>query len=281
MRRTTEDPKGIQWTLMEKLEDLDFADDIGLLAHRHQHMQEKTDRLSVIAKSTGLEINVNKTKNMRLQTRTETPITLNGRDIEEVDHFTYLGSVVNKKGGTDEDVKARISKARHAFVSLKPVWRNVNIRLNTKLRIFNSNVKSVLLYGSETWRETKTLSKRLLVFIQSCLRQILHIRWSDHVTNETVLQRTAQEPITTTIKRRKWRWVGHALRKDQNSISRRALDWNPQGHRKRGRPSATWKRSLEADLKDSRMTWVQAKREAQDRPRWRLVVEALCSTGNG
>ena len=135
------------------------------------------------------------------------PIILNGQPIEEVDSFTYLGSIVSKSGGTDEDVRARIAKARHAFVILKPVWRNVNLHLSTKLRLFNTNVKSVLLYGAETWRNTKSIDHKLQVFINTCLRQILRIRWPERISNQELWQRTRQEPITITIKNRKWRWI--------------------------------------------------------------------------
>ena len=46
MRKTTEDTsRGIRWTLFSTLEDLDFADDLALLSHTNQHMQEKTNRL--------------------------------------------------------------------------------------------------------------------------------------------------------------------------------------------------------------------------------------------
>ncbi|RUS68725.1 hypothetical protein EGW08_023513 [Elysia chlorotica] len=42
MRRTTEDkPRGIRWNLFSTLEDLDFADDLALISHTHNHMQEK------------------------------------------------------------------------------------------------------------------------------------------------------------------------------------------------------------------------------------------------
>lgn len=41
MKTTTSQPRGIQWTLLNRLEDLDFADDISLLTHTHHHMQEK------------------------------------------------------------------------------------------------------------------------------------------------------------------------------------------------------------------------------------------------
>ncbi|KAK3770067.1 hypothetical protein RRG08_043223 [Elysia crispata] len=70
--------------------------------------------------------------------------------LEEVESFTYLGSIVDKKGGTDADVRVRIGKARAAFKQLKNVWKASKLTKNTKLRLFNTTVKPVLLYGSET-----------------------------------------------------------------------------------------------------------------------------------
>lgn len=62
--------------------------------------------------------------------------------------FTYLGSAVDKLGGTDADVKLQIGKARAAFPQLRNVWGSSDLPLNTKLRIL---VKPALLYGPETW----------------------------------------------------------------------------------------------------------------------------------
>ena len=70
--------------------------------------------------------------------------------VEDVSSFKYLGSIVNTNGGTDEDVKARIGKARTAFNTLHKIWKSRDITISTKLQIFNTNVKTVLLYGSET-----------------------------------------------------------------------------------------------------------------------------------
>ena len=47
-------------------------------------------------------------------------------------------------GGAEADVKARIGKARAAFLQLKNVWSSKDLRLQTKIWIFNSNVKLVL-----------------------------------------------------------------------------------------------------------------------------------------
>ena len=44
MKTTTKNRRnGIQWTLWSQLDDLDFADDLALLSHSHEQMQEKTD----------------------------------------------------------------------------------------------------------------------------------------------------------------------------------------------------------------------------------------------
>ena len=53
-----------------------------------------------------------------------------------------------------------------------------------KLRIFRSNVKSVLLYGSETWKVAKTIISKLQVFVNRCLRRILNIHWPEVISNE-------------------------------------------------------------------------------------------------
>nr|KAG5695244.1 hypothetical protein BaRGS_008072 [Batillaria attramentaria] len=78
---------------------------------------------------------------MRVNHKQHDPIQLHQEDIKEVDKFVYLGSVVSKDGGTDEDIKSRTNKARHAFRTLHP-WRSTALSLRNKIRIFNSNVKS-------------------------------------------------------------------------------------------------------------------------------------------
>ena len=61
--------------------------------------------------------------------------------ILDVESFTYIGSIINKTGGTEEDIKSRIGKARHVFVTLEPVWNSRNIIIKTKLNILSSKVK--------------------------------------------------------------------------------------------------------------------------------------------
>ena len=281
MRQSTAGKKtGIQWTFTEQLEDLDFADDISLLSHRQQDAQEKLCRVAEEAEKTGLRIHTGKTEVMRMNNRQQDPLQLYGENIKEVDKFTYLGSVVSKDGGTDEDIKSRINKARYTFNTLRPIWKSTALSLHNKIRIFNTNVKSVLLYGSETWRVTNTSTHKLQTFVNRCLRSILRIRWPEVVSNERLLEMTRQAPLDIDIKRRKWGWIGHTLRKPTHNVTRQALNWNPQGKRKVGRPRQTWRRSIVKEAGVAGMTWAEVERTSQNRVRWRSVVGALCSPRN-
>jgi hypothetical protein len=64
---------------------------------------------------------------------------------------------------TEEGVACRITKANGVFVQLYPVWKNQNISNGVKIRIFNTNVKSVLLlvHDCETWKITNQIKKKI------------------------------------------------------------------------------------------------------------------------
>ena len=57
---------GIQWTLWEQLDDLDFADDIVLLSHSQQQLQSKTTVLEQLSSTIGLQIHPGKSKVLRV-----------------------------------------------------------------------------------------------------------------------------------------------------------------------------------------------------------------------
>ncbi|XP_062618932.1 uncharacterized protein LOC134280533 [Saccostrea cucullata] len=113
MRSTLSDENtGIRWTFFNKLEDLDYADDLALLSHLETQMQRKTSYLQINASKIELNINIKKTEVMSLNTKSPPKIQLNGGDIKNTEYFTYLGSVVTSDGGADKDIISRLGKAR-------------------------------------------------------------------------------------------------------------------------------------------------------------------------
>lgn len=277
MKESTRVSRGIKWSLFDSLEDLDYADDIALLAHKYSEMQQKLDILATNARKAGLRVNTRKTKTLRINTNIQAPLTVYGEQIEEVVEFTYLGSIIDTKGGSEADISNRISQAKRAFGRLHMIWRSSQLSRKTKLSIFNACVKSVLIYGSETWHLNESDKNRLQVFVNKCLRIICRIFWPNRITNVELWNITGQENIANQIRRKKWRFIGHTLRKPDTEIAKQALEWNPPGKRKVGRPRNTWRRANNSELKTHGTSWERVKHIAQDRTEWKSFVEALCS----
>ena len=66
-------------------------------------------------------------------------------EVEDVEEF--VGTTVTKEGGGTEDIKKRLSKARGAFFNLKKFWNARSIGRNTKIKLFKTLIRPVLLYG--------------------------------------------------------------------------------------------------------------------------------------
>ena len=105
------------------------------------------------------------------------------------------------------------------MTKLTKIWNSKNISLPTKLRLYRALVKTIVLYGCETWTLMAATESKLQAFENKCMRKILQISYLEHKTNEYVWDRINsiaghQETIITTIKRRKMTWFGHVLRHD-------------------------------------------------------------------
>ena len=241
-----------------------------------QHIQEKTNRLSIFSNQVGLTISLKKTEAIRVNVPSPTKIRVRGQDIPYTDKFTYLGIVLCQDCGTGVDIQNRLNKARNAFMSLRSVWGSASYSTKTKPRIYQSCVLSTLLYGSECWRMTEHDLSRLASFHTASLRKILRIFWPRKISNDELLKQTKQNDIRTLVTRR--RWIGHVLRKGNNNIARIAMRWTPEGKRSRGRPKPTWRGTVEKGLRELNYSWSTIEKLAKDRQGWRDFVAALCAT---
>jgi hypothetical protein len=68
------------------------------------------------------------------------------------------------------------------------------------------------------------------------------------------------------------------LRKEAGAIEKTALDWNPQGYIRRGRPKRTWRRKMGDETGNTGRSWNEVKGIAGDRNAWKLCMDALSST---
>ncbi|VDP36254.1 unnamed protein product [Schistosoma curassoni] len=116
---TSEGKRGIQWTSRMQLDDLDFADDLNLLSQTQQQMQEKTNSVAAASAALGLNIHKGKIRILRYNTECTNPITIDGKDLEDVKTSTYLGSIIGEHNGSDVDMKARIGKINSSIFTIE------------------------------------------------------------------------------------------------------------------------------------------------------------------
>ena len=259
---------GISWKFATKLQDLDFADDITLLSPTKQHIPTKTDKLAHEAERVGLKVNVDKCKLLRINSRNNDVVEVNGQEIEDVDRFVYLGATVSKGGGT-QNIHNRVVKARGVFLRLKKIWSSNGISRRTEVRLYKTLVKPVVMYACETWKMNKNNENKIDVFQSRCLRRIFKIRWQERITNKEVLQMAEMEYLSGDVRRRRWKFIGHIMRKESNNNCRTALTRTPEGRRKRGRPKTTWRRTAEREREKAGWNnWSEVQIAAADRTGW-------------
>ena len=72
--------RAIRKALFSTLEDLDFTDDLALVSHTHQHMQEKTTHLTMFAQQISLKISQKKKEVMMLDVPNPSQVKVNGEE---------------------------------------------------------------------------------------------------------------------------------------------------------------------------------------------------------
>ena len=106
---------------------------------------------------------------------------------------------------------------------------------------------------------------RNLIISTCCLRKILKIRWQDKIPDTEALKKAKMQNVHTLLKLAQLRWTGHLTRMLDERQSKK-------GKRSQGGQKKRYKDTLKASLKDFNIpnkSWEQA---AQDRTKWRCLI---------
>ena len=101
--------------------NLRFADDIDGLAGEKEELANLVERLDKVSTAYGMEISAEKTKLMTNNTSGINPvIKMNGKKLETVTSFKYLGSVITDEGSKSE-ILFRLAQTTAALSRLKTI----------------------------------------------------------------------------------------------------------------------------------------------------------------
>jgi hypothetical protein len=244
-----------------------YADDLVLMAREENVLQGVVDRLSEIGRRYGMEMNVEKTKVMRIS-RQPAPmkIMIDQKQLENVECFNFLGSMITSDARCTHEITSSIAMAKAASNKKKNLF-TCKLDLNLRKKLVKCYIWSIALYGSETWTLRKIDQKYLENFEMWCWRRMEKIIWTDRVRTEEVLHRVKEERnILRKIKRRKANWIGHIL--CSNCLLKHAIEGKLEGRIEMTGRRRRRRKQLLDDLKEKRSYW-KLKEEALDRTLWR------------
>ena len=122
--------------------DLDFADDVSLLAELLELLVPILETIASEAPSLGFEVNWQKTKVQAVGCREDMPLTIKvqGQDVTVVEEFVYLGSLIHSTTRSTCDISRRSAITLAAMQSLEnQIWRS-RLVISTKLKLYFTNI---------------------------------------------------------------------------------------------------------------------------------------------
>ena len=152
-----------------------YADDTIIMAENEQDLQISLNSLSDYCKAWNLEVNLTKTKVVIFSKGNVTkhmPFMYDGKNVDVVDDYTYLGVVFNRNGSFKKAISKQIAQAKKAMYAILQKARVLKLPIDIVCQLYEACVIPVLLYGSEIWGYE--CLKSLEIFHRRFLRIILN-----------------------------------------------------------------------------------------------------------
>jgi len=221
---------------------LAYEDDLVLLAEEEEGMRSMLARLEGYIRGKGLEVNREKTKILRFRRgggrKRKVRWWWEGRSLEEVSQYKYLGYVFQRNGGQEEQVKDRM---RRGMAAMGQVWgigkRKFGRDWGKRVWMFDALIWAIMGYGAEIWgwRERRQMERVQEKF----LKWVLGVDW--RVPGYMVREEMQREKLRVRAGRRAWRFEERLAEGKGSEVARRC--WEEMRRRVRaGRMLSEWEK---------------------------------------
>jgi len=97
---------------------------------------------------------------------------VDNKHIDQVRSFSYIGTIVNGNNTLEEEITERIAKGNKAFYANKPLFKSNLVSRKSKLKLYWSVIRPIIVYSCETWVLKERIIQKLSVFERKILRKI-------------------------------------------------------------------------------------------------------------
>ena len=218
-----------------------YADDLLISFEKASDAEPAIKILDEIFTSYQLKINVGKTKSMVFNFNEDSDypksiIQLHNEPIENVVTFRYLGNEIHyaQPETGDAEVRLRMRLAEGQFSKYRSKFTNNKINLSTRVLLFNSLVRSRLIYGCQTWTLRKRQKDQLDSFYCSRLRRLVRNgfgrkdkknkeNYTLKYTNDDILKICHCEKLSDFTFRLQIAYLGHIIRTPHSNPAKQLL----------------------------------------------------------
>ena len=216
---------------------LRYADDTTLMAESKElkSLLMKVKRESLKA---GLKLNIQKTKIMA-----SGPITswqIDGKTMEIVTDFIFLGSKITADGDCSHEIKRHLLLGRKDMTNLHSILKSRDITLPTKVHVVKAMVFPVVMYGCESWTIKKAECWRIDAFELWCWRRLLRVFWTARRSNQSILRETSTKySLEGLMLKLKLQCFGHLMQRTE-SLRKTLMLGGIGGRRRRAGQRMRW-----------------------------------------
>ena len=253
--------------------ELRYADDTVLLSTSKEGLENLIMTTKKHSEDQHLYLNTQKTKIMSTDKAKGSPnIQINNEELQCVESYEYLGSIINNNGDCSKEISRRLAIAIKKLNTMKNMWQSTSKIL--KLKILRTCIFPVATYGCESWTITQKTRTKIQSFETKCYRKILRIPWTEKRKNTDVLKElnVKENWLINNILYRKIRYFGHIKRHD--GLERTILEGRVPGRRGRGRPRRRWLQDIKETMN---MTINEVGELARDRVNFRCAAKRATS----
>ena len=200
----------------------EYSDDVDFMDTSEQSLQALLPVAKSVFSDWNLQINESKTEFVDFRIAGSEEFKVDGtplRGSEDWCTTKLLGSLMCCR----KDIFHRIVLGNAAFQCFKKVWLNSKITLQKKLKVYEAQVVSVIMYNASCWAAPAAVMEKLDICHRKHLRAIMNIRYPSMISNNTLYERCNTVPLSKRAELARWKMFGHVLRSPENSPAQSAL----------------------------------------------------------
>jgi hypothetical protein len=218
-----------------------YADDVGLVACSAEELQVTLDVWMAVLADNGLKLNTEKSEIMVVsRTPEELHITAGQKQLKQVGSFKYLGVLFDNSAVKETAINDRICQYSRNVGFLYPLLKDKHVPRDTKIVIYQTILRPILLYGCEAWTLTTAMKSKVQAAEMRVLRLIKGVTRKNRMRNDDIRKELGVKNILQYIEETQLRWFGHVKRMTDNRLPKQWLEWKPNTSRPRGRPRKRW-----------------------------------------